>query len=190
MASHLRKIAKENPDALEVQVAQALADLELNLADIRADLAPLKIMSAREVDVTTNKKAVVIMVPYIQLQMFRKIQTKLVRELEKKFSGKHVVIVANRRILKKPGKSNNVKKQKRPFSRTITAVHTAILEDLTFPVEIVKKRTRVRADLTKQIKVFLDPKEQATVESKVDTFAAVYKRLTGKEIAFEFPTDM
>ena len=125
------------------------------------------------------------MVPYIQLQMFRKIQTKLVRELEKKFSGKHVVIVANRRILKKPGKSNNVKKQKRPFSRTITAVHTAILEDLTFPVEIVKKRTRVRADLTKQIKVFLDPKEQATVESKVDTFAAVYKRLTGKEIAFE-----
>ena len=188
--AHLRKIQKDSPDALEIQVAQALADLELNLTEIRPDLAPLKIMSAREIDVTTNKKAIIIMVPFVQLQQFRKIQTKLVRELEKKFSGRHVVFVANRRILKKPAKNNMVKRQKRPYSRTVTAVHTAILEDLTFPVEIVKKRTRVRADTSKLLKVFLDPKEQQHVETKVDTFAAVYKRLTGKEIAFEFPTDM
>merc|ERR1712220_35750 len=144
---------------------------------------------AREIDVTTNKKAIIIMVPFIQLAKFRKIQPKLVRELEKKFSGRHVVFVANRRILKKPAKNNQVKRQKRPFSRTVTAVHTAILEDLTYPVEIVKKRTRVRSDTTKLLKVYLDPKEQQHVETKVDTFAAVYKRLTGKEIAFEFPTE-
>merc|ERR1712113_1063827 len=131
--AHLRKISKENPDTLEVNVAQALADLETNLSEIRSDLAPLKIMSVREIDVTTNKKAIIIMVPFIQIQMFRKIQTKLVRELEKKFSGRHVVFVANRRILKKPPKNNMVKRQKRPFSRTVTAVHKAILEDLTFP---------------------------------------------------------
>merc|ERR1711998_478712 len=186
--AHLRKIQKDNPDALEISVAQALGDLQMNLNEIRDDLAPLTIMSAREIDVTTNKKAIII-VPFIQLAQFRKIQPKLVRELEKKFSGRHVVFVANRRILKKPAKNNQVKRQKRPFSRTVTAVHTAILEDLTYPVEIVKKRTRVRSDTTKLLKVYLDPKEQQHVETKVDTFAAVYKRLTGKEIAFEFPTE-
>merc|ERR1711988_805644 len=186
--AHLRKIQKDNPDALEISVAQALGDLQMNLNEIRDDLAPLTIMSAREIDVTTNKKAIII-VPFIQLAQFRKIQPKLVRELEKKFSGRHVVFVANRRILKKPAKNNQVKRQKRPFSRTVTAVHTAILEDLTYPVEIVKKRTRVRSDTTKLLKVYLDPKEQQHVETNVDTFAAVYKRLTGKEIAFEFPTE-
>merc|ERR1711988_1784254 len=186
--AHLRKIQKDNPDALEISVAQALGDLQMSLNEIRDDLAPLTIMSAREIDVTTNKKAIIIM-PFIQLAQFRKIQPKLVRELEKKFSGRHVVFVANRRILKKPAKNNQVKRQKRPFSRTVTAVHTAILEDRTYPVEIVKKRTRVRSDTTKLLKVYLDPKEQQHVETKVDTFAAVYKRLTGKEIAFEFPTE-
>merc|ERR1712184_46157 len=133
--AHLRKIQKDNPDALEISVAQALGDLQMNLNEIRDDLAPLTIMSAREIDVTTNKKAIIIMVPFIQLAQFRKIQPKLVRELEKKFSGRHVVFVANRRILKKPAKNNQVKRQKRPFSRTVTAVHTAILEDLTYPVD-------------------------------------------------------
>merc|ERR1712006_63638 len=118
--AHLRKIQKDNPDALEISVAQALGDLQMSLNEIRDDLAPLTIMSAREIDVTTNKKAIIIMVPFIQLAQFRKIQPKLVRELEKKFSGRHVVFVANRRILKKPAKNNQVKRQKRPFSRTVT----------------------------------------------------------------------
>ncbi len=34
---------------------------------------------------------------------------------------------------------------------------------------------------------YLDPKEQANVEHKVDTFARVYKALTGKLVNFEFP---
>lgn len=164
-----------------------MADLETNVQDIRADLSALTILSAREVDISSTKKAIIITVPFVQHQQFRKIQSKLIRELEKKFSGRHVVFIANRRILKKPGKKNTVKRQKRPFSRTVTAVHTAILEDLTFPVDIVGKRTRVRSDCTKLLKVFLDAKEQANVEAKVDTFAAVYKRITGKEVAFEFP---
>ena len=36
--------------------------------------------------------------------------------------------------------------------------------------------------------VYLDPKEAPNVEYKVDTFATVYKKLTGKEVKFEFPT--
>jgi small subunit ribosomal protein S7e len=58
-------------------------------------------------------------VPYRLLKAFRKIHPRLVRELEKKFSGKDVVFVATRRILPPPknGKSNS-----RPRSRTLTAV--------------------------------------------------------------------
>ena len=48
----------------------------------------------QEIDFGANKKAIVIFVPVPQLRGFQKVQNRLVRELEKKFSGKHVVFVA------------------------------------------------------------------------------------------------
>lgn len=71
-------------------------------------------------------------VPFRKLIGFHKIQTRLVRELEKKFSGKDVVIVGNRKIMKP---STSLKNQ-RPRSRTLTSVHDAILEDLVYPTEV------------------------------------------------------
>lgn len=58
-------------------------------------------------------------VPYRLKKSFNKIQQRLVRELEKKFSGKDVVLIANRRIMppQKGGQSNA-----RPRSRTLTSV--------------------------------------------------------------------
>ena len=61
-----------------------------------------------------------IFVPVPQLKAFQKQQPRLVRELEKKFSGKHVVFIAQRRILPKPTRKANKLKQKRPTSRTLT----------------------------------------------------------------------
>ena len=58
-------------------------------------------------------------VPYRLLKAFHKIQQRLVRELEKKFSGKDVVLIANRRILPP---SSTGKATDRPRSRTLTAV--------------------------------------------------------------------
>ena len=78
-------------------------------------------------------------------------------------------------------------KQKRPRSRTLTAVHDAILEDLVFPSEIVGKRIRVKLDGSRLIKVHLDKAQQNNVEHKVETFSGEYKKLTGKDVNFEFP---
>merc|ERR1712179_265947 len=83
----------------------------------------------KEVDCSGGKKAIVIFVPVPQLKQFQKIQTRLVRELEKKFSGKHVVFIAQRRILAKPTRKANKLKQKRPRSRTLQSVHNSILDD-------------------------------------------------------------
>jgi len=181
-----KKIVKEKgaePDEFEETVAQALFDLEATNNELKADLRDLYITAAKEVD-AGSRKAIIVHVPFRLLKSFHKIQTRLVRELEKKFSGKDVVVVANRRIMPPPtsGKSNA-----RPRSRTLTAVHDAVLDDLVYPTEIVGKRIRYRLDGSKVLKVFLDPKDRNTTEYKLDTFAGVYKKLTGKDVVFEFP---
>ena len=56
------------------------------------------------------------------------------------------------------------------FSRTLTAVYDALLEDLVYPVEIVGKRIRIKLDGTQLIKVHLDKNEQTNIEHKVNIF--------------------
>lgn len=186
MASYkIQKGAALEP--FEEQVAQALVDLESSGSEIRAELRELFINSAKEVDCGRGRTAVVLFVPFRLLQKFHKIQTRLVRELEKKFSGKPVIIIAQRRILPRERKGVRLQSQKRPRSRTLTGVHEQILEDLVFPTEIVGKRTRYKVDGSRLLRVFLDPKDQENAEYKVDTFQSVYKKLTGKDVSFEFP---
>lgn len=71
------------------------------------------------------------------------------------------------------------------MSRTLTHVHNAILEDIVYPAEIIGKRIRFRVG-GRLFKIHLEKSQQTNMEQKVDTFAAVYKRLTGKEVVFEF----
>ncbi|KAI5200765.1 ribosomal protein S7e [Aureobasidium subglaciale] len=193
--SHLNKIApnspsRQNPSEIETSIATALYELENNIQDMRASLRPLQFVSAREIEVGHGRKAIVIFVPVPQLQGFHKVQQRLTRELEKKFSDRHVLIVASRRILpraKRSNRSRTTQTQKRPRSRTLTAVHDAILADLVYPVEIVGKRMRTKEDGTKVLKIVLDEKERGGVDYRLDTYSEVYKRLTGKGVNFEFP---
>lgn len=175
-----------NPSPIEESVSSALSELEANVSDLKSALRPLQFASAKELEVGHGKKAIVIFVPVPLLQSFHKIQQRLTRELEKKFSDRHVVFIAQRRILPLPSRRSRVT-QKRPRSRTLTVVHEKILEDLVYPTEIVGRRTRTKEDGSKVIKVLLDPKDVGGLDWKVEGFAEVYKKLTGRSVVFEFP---
>merc|ERR1712232_774187 len=166
--TYRKKIQKEGNatiDELEQNVAQALYDLEQG-SDLKSEMKYLFILSAKEVVVAPNKSAIVVVIPFRQITQFRRIHTRLVHELEKKFA-KNVVIIAQRRILQKP-------------------VHNAILDEVVFPAEITGKRLRYKLDGSKQLKVYLDKKDESTMGDKLDTFCAVYGKLTGKETVFTF----
>ncbi|KAF9591978.1 hypothetical protein IFM89_010537 [Coptis chinensis] len=94
-----------------------------NAGELKTELKDLYINSALQIDVSGNRKAVVIHVPYRLRKAFQKIHVKLVRELEKKFSGKDVILIATQRILRPPKKGSAVQ---RPRSRTLTVVHDAV----------------------------------------------------------------
>ncbi|KAI9224084.1 ribosomal protein S7e [Blastocladiella britannica] len=184
--SKIIKPANVQPDELEMSVAQAIYDLENNVAELKGDLRAVQIHAAKEVDIGKGRKAIIVFVPVPQLKQFHKIQQRLVRELEKKFSDRHVLIVAQRRVMARPTRHTR-QKQQRPRSRTLTSVHESILDDLVYPTEIVGKRTKLRVDGSKTTKVYLDKKDATLLEYKLDTFSAVYKQLTGKDVHFEFP---
>ena len=169
----------------EARVSQEILNLQNAPAneDIKSQLEALHIMSAQQVKLDSGKESIVVTVPFKLLKQFHQIQQRLVRELEKKFSGHHVVVVAQRTIQAPSGG-----KVQRPRSRTLTAVHEALLEDVVHPLEIVGKRTRVNRS-GKMLKVFLDPKEHSAYETKLETFQTVYQKLTGKRVEFTFPVE-
>ncbi|PKI43855.1 hypothetical protein CRG98_035689 [Punica granatum] len=176
MYTSRKKIHKDKdaePSEFEESVAQALFDLENTNQELKSDLKDLYINSATQVDVSGNRKAVVIHVPYRLRKAYRKIHVRL-----------DVVVIATRRILRPPKKGSAVQ---RPRSRTLTSVHEAMLEDVVLPSEIVGKRVRYRLDGSKIMKVFLDPKERNSTEYKLESFSAVYRKLAGKDVVFEYP---
>jgi len=67
----------------------------------------------------------------------------------------------------------------RPRSRTLTAVHEAMLEDIVLPAEIVGKRVRYRIDGSKIMKVTpLQPYNQKTTSFRLSfLLGVVYRKL-------------
>merc|ERR1711860_328038 len=141
-----------------------------------------KRLNAQVLWVKLQKTLLLSLFPFSIYRDIKKSVPKLIRELEKKLSKKHVVIVANRTILDKNFRRKRI--QVRPRSRTLTAVHEAILEDVVHPSEITGKRTRIGVDGSKLLKVFLDKKDKESVEEKLHIFSAVYRSLTNKDAQF------
>ncbi|KAJ4888457.1 PUA-like domain protein [Raphanus sativus] len=51
------------------------------------------------------------------------------------------------------------------------------------------KRTRYRLDGSKIMKVYLEAKERNNTEYKLETMMGVYRKLTGKDVTFEYPVE-
>merc|ERR1712166_1002889 len=185
-----KKLVKEGGAAateVEQEVAKALFDIEVSpSSEIKADVRDIYISAVKEMEVKAGRTALVVQFPFRVWKSVRKIQGRLIRELEKKFSKKHVTFMANRTILDKNFRRKGL--AVRPRSRTLTDVHEQILEDVVGPTEIFGKRTRISVDGTKVMKVMLDPKDKdkENVEAKLSTFSCVYKKLTNKECVFVF----
>ncbi|XP_043724089.1 40S ribosomal protein S7-like [Telopea speciosissima] len=139
----------------------ALFDLKTSNQDLKSDLKDLYKNLAVQMDVAGNCKAIVVHVPYRLRKAFNK-------------------IIATRRILRPPKKGSAAQ---RPRSRTLTAVHDAMLEDIVYPSEIIGKRVRYCIDGSKIIKIFLD--SNAT-KYKSETFSRVYRKFAGKDVVFEY----
>mmetsp|Transcript_9989 Transcript_9989/g.9914 ORF Transcript_9989/g.9914 Transcript_9989/m.9914 type:complete len:197 (-) Transcript_9989:31-621(-) len=189
MSDHRNKIIKKGsePSEFEYHVAQALGEIEASASDLKGELKDVFITGASEFEGKFRgavRQAVIIMFHYRSLAAVRKIYARLLGELEKRFS-RPVAIIFSRTILPKYLKSKG--QQKRPYSRTLTSVHEAILDDLVFPASILGKRMRIKTDGKRIFKVLLDPKDREKLEEKLDTLCAVYNKLTNKELVFEFP---
>ncbi|BBG98633.1 Ribosomal protein S7e family protein [Prunus dulcis] len=183
MYTSRKKIHKDKdaePSEFEESVGQAIFDLETN-SDLKSELKDLYINSAVQVDVAGNRKAVVIHIPYRLRKAYRKIHVRIVRELEKKFRCSSDCHTEDSEASKERVCCPTAR------TRTLTAVHEAMLEDIVLPAEIVGKRTRYRLDGSKIMKVFLDPKERNNTEYKLESFSAVYRKLSGKDVVFEYP---
>ena len=171
----------------EKLVAAAFQELQAQHAELREDLKQVFIASAVQFQATfreQTRRAVLITLHFKSKTAERKIHQSLVQELERKFK-LPVVIIFQRTILPKYLKQKG--QQRRPRSRTLTAVHDAVLEDLLFPHDILGRRIRVKVNGNKLFKVLLDPKDREVLEDRAETLAAVYRTLTNKEVVFEFP---
>merc|ERR1711994_356178 len=160
-ASVAAKIIKKDgsqPTKIEKQVAQALIDLESTVKDLVHVLSETYIHAAKSVEFQ---------------QMGKKKETI-------------VIFLAQRTILGK-GSAKLTKGQIRPRSRTLSSVHENILSDIVWPTQVVGKRTRVRVDGSKLLKIHLDPKDAKDVDVKLVAFSSVYKKLTNKTVQFLFP---
>jgi len=183
-----KKIWKKRADASELdkKLAQHLIDLEAAQSELKGELRNLQFSRVVEVNVNAQKKAYVIFVPYVLRKRFQAIQVRLTRELSKKYSGSDILFVAERVILPRSyirRKGN----QQRPRSRTLTAVHEAILEDIAYPTTVVGKRTHITSDGKRTLKVYLSKRDQKECDEKKDTFAAVYRQFCNKKVQFLFP---
>ncbi|VDD83008.1 unnamed protein product [Mesocestoides corti] len=182
----LFKPDKTPPTPLEEEIANTLVDLQSH-EDMSESVKMLYFCGAKEFSIG-HEKAIVVYVPVPQLRTYHQLHNRLVGELEKKLRGPQVFICAFRRILPKPRrKCKTNPKQKRPRNRTLTSVHQAILRDIVYPAEIVGQRTQVKIDGSSLIKCHLDIAQRNYVEHKLKTITGLYKKLSGKDVAIEFP---
>lgn len=188
MADQLEFFKKQGkaPTDFEAEVSRTLKGVS-RVEELGEALSKIFITDAFEFSQQykgSQVRAVVLSVHYRSMAAVQSVYEKLVAELEKRFN-RPVVVLYTRTILPKYYKEKG--QQKRPRSRTLTAVHEAYLQDILYPHIHIGKRTRMRVNGSRLIKIFLDPKDREISEQKLDVWAAVYRKVACKEVVFEYP---
>jgi len=180
----IRKSHRSNATQQELKVAQVIYDMCQKSNNLKAQLSGFSFNAVKDIEVSSSKNACVIFYPLRFLRKVRKVQKQLTPELEKKL-GKQVLFVCQRKIQgKNVGAGVTVQR-----SRTMKAVHEAVLEDICFPADICGRRVRQLTDGSKHLKVYLETKDQDKTKNRIDTFVAAYAKLTGHGVAFGFMSD-
>lgn len=174
-----------NLSHLQNQVGGALIEAVNHLdAESKKLAAAVVIKKAQEISYDKDKSFILINVTFrTNKVLLTPAYKKLVTELEKRLK-KTVLVLSSRSIQSRWVKQN--RKLTRPNSRTLTAVHASILDQLLLPASIIGFRTRVRLDGTTFSKVVLDKSEQHFLEDRVGAIKAAYRKLSNKDIEIEF----
>merc|ERR1712051_477053 len=181
----LQKKEGVKPTELEEDTAKTLTALEQSNKEIQKDLRMVYINSVAQCEFETNDGSmaqyILVKIPYRSLQFYKKVASQMIDCLEEKFQWP-VVVVINRTIDSKRKITHS--SQKRPRSRTLKAVHAAILNDVVVPSSIVGRRTRVSDTTGSTETVYLDPLDKMLVEDKLDAMANA--KLTTHKITIQF----
>lgn len=192
---------------LEEEIAKTLQHFEQSNTDIQAHLKLFYINSAENVEYTaadgTKSQYLLVKLPFRSLGAFRKVGKQVIDHLEAKFKWP-VVLAANRTIISTRGKywkiicfnalysvSNNFlaihhASQKRPRSRTLKAVHQALLDDIVAPSAITGRTVRVATNGKRTEKIFLDPLDRELMEPRLEAMSHAYAKLTTHNVVFDF----
>jgi len=190
MFNRREKIIKKDgskPSELEEEVAKRLHQIEQDNADLKKELSIILITSAELVDYEdadkTRAQYLLIRILHRSQGAFKKAGYKVLEKLEAQYD-KPVIIVANRTIISPKAKHHP--SQKRPRTRTLTAVHKEVLADVCFPSNITGRGVRIDIDGKKSQKVCLDPLDKEIMDHKVAAITHCYPKLTTHRIHLGF----
>ena len=166
-------------------VSNALEKIIDSEKEHKAELEPLQIDYANEIQINDNKKCYLIQISTQNLTGFKKVHPLLLKKLEEQLSSTVMIIPARKRVNGKEYRTFVSKKV--PRDRTLTAVFDAYLDDILYPAVIVGKRIRYPVGKTNRTyKVFVDPLDKENINDRLDAIKACYKALTNRKLDIEF----
>ena len=136
---------KENPkkgavSEIQKNVSTALEKIKDAEKEHKAELEPLKIEHANEIQMNEEQKCYLIQISAQNLTGFKKVHSLLTQKLEEHLSKTVMIIPARKRVNGKEYRTFVSKKV--PRNNTLTAVFDAYLDDILYPATIIGKRIR------------------------------------------------
>ena len=175
---------KTKVSEIQKNVSTALEKIKDNEKEHKAELEPIKVEHANEVQMSEDQKCFLIQISTTNLAGFKKVHALLTKKLEEHLSNPVVLIPAKKRVNGK--EYSTFVSKKVPRERTLTAVFDGYLDDILYPATIVGKRIRYPAGKTRTFKVFVDPLDKEVIQYKLPAITACYRALTNRKLEVDF----